>query len=619
MILKLIKYSKLNIGVAIVMSMVLLFIVFPVATVKAETSVGVDYNNFVTFKSELARTGYMSYYDHTDYAYNKDFKVNKEVSISDLSGNVTLWSNDNYKVAPDWDSFNASSGTASYDIYCLFGGNYDTSYGSRVPLIWYFIVPSGSKICWGKDTQFSPSEDMWQQSVFNVVTDASALFCIRFYHLGDEMSAYSYGYGIKSGASVSGTNRRCFESQAVTSGGNLRFTIRTDNQYQMEPQLAPFTFTNIATIPVKNDVDYAPLDKFIAGDSSLATNADSSWSDKKEYPAESFYWDSMTCKPSVVGVDSSINKNKYCFAFNYTYSCPLMTDPSELFSCSVVYSSDIRYQDGKGRMYSFTDSQRDSFSLNKHKNGYVNNSLYLQGNIGEMGFGDAMNLLVSSMLSFLPSMGAGTEEVAKYNQYTVKSAKIYVTVFLYHIPDPDRFFTDGNLGLPSIGGDEIPSDSKVITSTDVRSFSFDLFDLHEDTEGTQVKPTVTTEDVTDDDGNVTDKKVTDVVATDDSGKTVVNITIDNSNKVIDGNANVNTGGGSGSGDGDDEDKNSKSFWKYVSGIVALFTALLNSDSGLFAVIASYFKFIPKDFWSVTIGAIVVIAVLSIYRLAKKGG
>lgn len=619
MILKLIKYSKLNIGVAIVMSMVLLFIVFPVATVKAETSVGDDYNNFVTFKSELARTGYMSYYDHTDYAYNKDFKVNKEVSISDLSGNVTLWSNDNYKVAPDWDSFNASSGTASYDIYCLFGGNYDTSYGSRVPLIWYFIVPSGSKICWGKDTQFSPSEDMWQQSVFNVVTDASALFCIRFYHLGDEMSAYSYGYGIKSGASVSGTNRRCFKSQAVTSGGNLRFTIRTDNQYQMEPQLAPFTFTNIATIPVKNDVDYAPLDKFIAGDSSLATNADSSWSDKKEYPAESFYWDSMTCKPSVVGVDSSINKNKYCFAFNYTYSCPLMTDPSELFSCSVVYSSDIRYQDGKGRMYSFTDSQRDSFSLNKHKNGYVNNSLYLQGNIGEMGFGDAMNLLVSSMLSFLPSMGAGTEEVAKYNQYTVKSAKIYVTVFLYHIPDPDRFFTDGNLGLPSIGGDEIPSDSKVITSTDVRSFSFDLFDLHEDTEGTQVKPTVTTEDVTDDDGNVTDKKVTDVVATDDSGKTVVNITIDNSNKVIDGNANVNTGGGSGSGDGDDEDKNSKSFWKYVSGIVALFTALLNSDSGLFAVIASYFKFIPKDFWSVTIGAIVVIAILSIYRLAKKGG
>lgn len=613
MILKLIKYSKLNIGVAIVMSMVLLFIVFPVATVKAETSVGVDYNNFVTFKSELARTGYMSYYDHTDNAYNKDFKVNKEVSISDLSGNVTLWSNDNYKVAPDWDSFNASSGTASYDIYCLFGGNYDTSYGSRVPLIWYFIVPSGSKICWGKDTQFSPSEDMWQQSVFNVVTDASALFCIRFYHLGDEMSAYSYGYGIKSGASVSGTNRRCFKSQAVTSGGNLRFVIRTDNQYQMEPQLAPFTFTNIATIPVKNDVDYAPLDKFIAGDSSLATNADSSWSDKKEYPAESFYWDDMTCQVSSVGSD------KYAFSFNYDYSCPLMVNPDELFSCDVIYNSDIRYQDGKGRIHTYTDSKQDMFSLNKHRKGYVNNFLCLNGQLKDSTGSIAYNSFLELMDGIVGIFGHVDTDLESNTDVTVKSAKLYVTVFLYHIPDPDRFFTDGNLGLPSIGGDEVPSDARVVQSTDVRYFTFDLFTLKPDQEVGSKKPIVTTKDVTDDNGNVTDKKVTDVVATDDSGKTVINITIDNSNKVIDGNANVNTGGGSGSGDGDDEDKNSKSFWKYVSGIVALFTALLNSDSGLFAVIASYFKFIPKDFWSVTIGAIVVIAVLSIYRLAKKGG
>ena len=613
MILKLIKYSKLNIGVAIVMSMVLLFIVFPVATVKAETSVGVDYNNFVTFKSELARTGYMSYYDHTDNAYNKDFKVNKEVSISDLSGNVTLWSNDNYKVAPDWDSFNASSGTASYDIYCLFGGNYDTSYGSRVPLIWYFIVPSGSKICWGKDTQFSPSEDMWQQSVFNVVTDASALFCIRFYHLGDEMSAYSYGYGIKSGASVSGTNRRCFKSQAVTSGGNLRFVIRTDNQYQMEPQLAPFTFTNIATIPVKNDVDYAPLDKFIAGDSSLATNADSSWSDKKEYPAESFYWDDMTCQVSSVGSD------KYAFSFNYDYSCPLMVNPDELFSCDVIYNSDIRYQDGKGRIHTYTDSKQDMFSLNKHRKGYVNNSLCLNGQLKDSTGSIAYNSFLELMDGIVGIFGHVDTDLESNTDVTVKSAKLYVTVFLYHIPDPDRFFTDGNLGLPSIGGDEVPSDARVVQSTDVRYFTFDLFTLKPDQEVGSKKPIVTTKDVTDDNGNVTDKKVTDVVATDDSGKTVINITIDNSNKVIDGNANVNTGGGSGSGDGDDEDKNSKSFWKYVSGLVALFTALLNSDSGLFAVIASYFKFIPKDFWSVTIGAIVVIAVLSIYRLAKKGG
>lgn len=609
MILKLRKYSKLNIGVAIVMSMVLFFIVFPVATVKAETSVGVDYNNFVTFKSELARTGYMSYYDHTDYAYNKDFKVNKEVSISDLSGNITLWSNDNYKVATEWDSFSASSGTASYDIYCLFGGYYDTSYGSRIPLIWYFIVPSGSKICWGKNTQYSPSEDMWQQTVFNVVTDASALFCIRFYRLGDEMSAYSYGYGIKSGASVSGTNRSCFKSQAVTSGGNLRFAITTDNQYQMEPQLAPFTFTNIATVPIKNDSDYTPLDSFISGNTSLATNADSSWSDKKEYPAESFYWDDMTCKVSSVG------SQKYAFSFDYKYTCPLMTDPSELFSVKVIYNVDIRYQDGKGRTYSFSDSKTDNFSLNKHKNAYVNDNIYLAGDVGD----NSQWVNVGAAFEFLGGLISGDSSfLEKYSDCKINSAKLYVTVFLYHIPDPDRFFADGNLGLPSVGGDDIPSDAKVVQSTDVRYFPFDLYTLKPDHVVSSQRPSVTTEDVTDNDGNIVDKKVTDVVVNDDTGKTVINITIDNSNKVIDGNANVNTGGGSG-GDSDDEDKNTKSFWKYVAGIVAFFTALLNSDSGLFAVIASYFKFIPKDFWNVTIGAIVVIAVLSIYRLAKKGG
>lgn len=607
---KLRKTSKLNIFVAVFMCVLLLFCFCSTSYVQAADSLGDHYKDYVTFKSELAHTGYMSYFDHNNWIYNKDFKVGRDLSLSILSTDIPKWSNSSYKVSTSWKAF-TSSVSGSYDVYCLFGANYDITYGSSTPLVFYFIVPSGSRICWGKDMAYSPSESMWQQSYFNVVTDASGIFCVRFRSVADKISAWSYGYCVKNGSSMSCDNKTCFRDEILTSGGNVCISIATDNVYNGESQLAPFTFTNIATIPVKNDVDYAPLDKFIAGDSSLATNADSSWSDKKEYPAESFYWDDMTCKPSVVGVDVDSNKNKYCFAFSYTYSCPLMTDPAEMFSCEVVYSSDIRYQDGKGRMYSLTDTQKDTFSLNKHKKGYSNDSLCLQGNIGGMGFGDAMNLLVSSMLSFLPNMGAGTDEVSKYNQFTVKSAKIYVTVFLYHIPDPDTLFSNSNINQSAI--------DNTVMSTDVRSFSFDLLNLHEDTEGTQVKPTVTTEDVTDDDGNVTDKKVTDVVATDDSGKTVINITIDNSNKVIDGNANVNTGGGSGSGDGDDEDKNTKSFWKYVSGIVALFTALLNSDSGLFAVIASYFKFIPKDFWSVTIGAIVVIAVLSIYRLAKKGG
>lgn len=600
---KLRKTSKLNIFVAVFMCVLLLFCFCSTSYVQAADSLGDHYKDYVTFKSELAHTGYMSYFDHNNWIYNKDFKVGRDLSLSILSTDIPKWSNSSYKVSTSWKAF-TSSVSGSYDVYCLFGANYDITYGSSTPLVFYFIVPSGSRICWGKDMAYSPSESMWQQSYFNVVTDASGIFCVRFWSVADKISAWSYGYCVKNGSSMSCDNKTCFRDEILTSGGNVCISIATDNVYNGESQLAPFTFTNIATIPVKNDVDYAPLDKFIAGDSSLATNADSSWSDKKEYPAESFYWDDMTCKPSSVG------NSKYAFSFNYSYSCPLMKDTSEMFSCKVVYNSDIRYQDGKGRVHTWTDSKEDTFSLNKHRKGYVNDSLYLNSTLIDSTPSSGYNRLNELIDGVVGVFGHVDLDLESNTDVTVKSAKIYVTVFLYHIPDPDILFSNSNINQSAI--------DNTVMSTDVRSFSFDLFNLHEDTEGMQVKPTVTTEDVTDGDGNVTDKKVTDVTATDESGKTVINITIDNSNKVIDGNANINTGGGSG-GDSDDEDKNTKSFWKYVTGIVAFFTALLNSDSGLFAVIASYFKFIPSDFWNVTIGAIVVIAVLSIYRLAKKGG
>lgn len=600
---KLRKTSKLNIFVAVFMCVLLLFCFCSTSYVQAADSLGDHYKDYVTFKSELAHTGYMSYFDHNNWIYNKDFKVGRDLSLSILSTDIPKWSNSSYKVSTSWKAF-TSSVSGSYDVYCLFGANYDITYGSSTPLVFYFIVPSGSRICWGKDMAYSPSESMWQQSYFNVVTDASGIFCVRFRSVADKISAWSYGYCVKNGSSMSCDNKTCFRDEILTSGGNVCISIATGNVYNGESQLAPFTFTNIATIPVKNDVDYAPLDKFIAGDSSLATNADSSWSDKKEYPAESFYWDDMTCKPSSVG------NSKYAFSFNYSYSCPLMKDTSEMFSCKVVYNSDIRYQDGKGRVHTWTDSKEDTFSLNKHRKGYVNDSLYLNSTLIDSTPSSGYNRLNELIDGVVGVFGHVDLDLESNTDVTVKSAKIYVTVFLYHIPDPDTLFSNSNINQSAI--------DNTVMSTDVRSFSFDLFNLHEDTEGMQVKPTVTTEDVTDGDGNVTDKKVTDVTATDESGKTVINITIDNSNKVIDGNANINTGGGSG-GDSDDEDKNTKSFWKYVTGIVAFFTALLNSDSGLFAVIASYFKFIPSDFWNVTIGAIVVIAVLSIYRLAKKGG
>lgn len=600
--LRLKRISKLNIVVAVFVSILLLFCsyVCPRLFVYASNS-GVS--KYLHGSQYVTKNGY--YFEQSDYICGSDF-CSSPASYEctghcfDASG-MPVSATDSVK--KKFNSFLSSVGVdlSGLDLYfVLYERPTDGSSGYLEQM--FFWVPKGSSICMGYSAyETTSSVYYYNLSEYARVYTNSNVGCMG----SVQIMNYADWNDRFGGFTFTETNSdSSFGTDKSLGINNFRFRVQPSNisRYKL-------VATNIPLVKCAENLsgsitDYSNCKKFLEGDTSLADNSDPDYVDKPTYPAESFYWDSMTCKPSVVGTVD--NKNKYCFAFKYAYSCPVMLDPTEMFSCSVIYNSEIRYQDGKGRMYAMTDSKKDTFSLNKHKNGYSNNSLCLNGGIGGQTASDAMNLLISGMLSFLP--GTASSEVSKYNQYTVKSAKIYVTVFLYHVPDPDTLFSDSDIMQSA-------SDN-MIQSTDVRSFAFDLFDLSEDKAGEELNPTVITEDVKDDDGNVVDKKVTDVVANDGSGKTVINITIDNSNKVVDGNANINTGGGS-SDDG--EDKNSKSFWKYVTGIVAFFTALLNSDSGLFAVIASYFKFIPADFWSVTIGAIVVIAILSIYRLAKKGG
>lgn len=599
--LKLKRISKLNIVVAVFVS-ILLFCncVCPHLFVYASNS-GVS--KYLHGSQYVTKNGY--YFEQSDYICGSDF-CSSPASYEctghcfDASG-MPVSATDSVK--KKFNSFLSSVGVdlSGLDLYfVLYERPTDGSSGYLEQM--FFWVPKGSSICMGYSAyETTSSVYYYNLSEYARVYTNSNVGCMG----SVQIMNYADWNDRFGGFTFTETNSdSSFGTDKSLGINNFRFRVQPSNisRYKL-------VATNIPLVKCAENLsgsitDYSNCKKFLEGDTSLADNSDPDYVDKPTYPAESFYWDSMTCKPSVVGTVD--NKNKYCFAFKYAYSCPVMLDPTEMFSCSVIYNSEIRYQDGKGRMYAMTDSKKDTFSLNKHKNGYSNNSLCLNGGIGGQTASDAMNLLISGMLSFLP--GTASSEVSKYNQYTVKSAKIYVTVFLYHVPDPDTLFSDSDIMQSA-------SDN-MIQSTDVRSFAFDLFDLSEDKAGEELNPTVITEDVKDDDGNVVDKKVTDVVANDGSGKTVINITIDNSNKVVDGNANINTGGGSSD---DDEDKNSKSFWKYVTGIVAFFTALLNSDSGLFAVIASYFKFIPADFWRVTIGAIVVIAILSIYRLAKKGG
>lgn len=600
--LRLKRISKLNIVVAVFVSILLLFCsyVCPRLFVYASNS-GVS--KYLHGSQYVTKNGY--YFEQSDYICGSDF-CSSPASYEctghcfDASG-MPVSATDSVK--KKFNSFLSSVGVdlSGLDLYfVLYERPTDGSSGYLEQM--FFWVPKGSSICMGYSAyETTSSVYYYNLSEYARVYTNSNVGCMG----SVQIMNYADWNDRFGGFTFTETNSdSSFGTDKSLGINNFRFRVQPSNisRYKL-------VATNIPLVKCAENLsglitDYSNCKKFLEGDTSLADNSDPDYVDKPTYPAESFYWDSMTCKPSVVGTVD--NKNKYCFAFKYAYSCPVMLDPTEMFSCSVIYNSEIRYQDGKGRMYAMTDSKKDTFSLNKHKNGYSNNSLCLNGGIGGQTASDAMNLLISGMLSFLP--GTASSEVSKYNQYTVKSAKIYVTVFLYHVPDPDTLFSDSDIMQSA-------SDN-MIQSTDVRSFAFDLFDLSEDKAGGELNPTVITEDVKDDDGNVVDKKVTDVVANDGSGKTVINITIDNSNKVVDGNANINTGGGSSD---DDEDKNSKSFWKYVTGIVAFFTALLNSDSGLFAVIASYFKFIPADFWSVTIGAIVVIAILSIYRLAKKGG
>lgn len=600
--LRLKRISKLNIVVAVFVSILLLFCSYVCPRLFVYASIS-GVSKYLHGSQYVTKNGY--YFEQSDYICGSDF-CSSPASYEctghcfDASG-MPGFATDSAK--KKFNSFLSSVGVdlSGLDLYfVLYERPTDGSSGYLEQM--FFWVPKGSSICMGYSAyETTSSVYYYNLSEYARVYTNSNVGCMG----SVQIMNYADWNDRFGGFTFTKTNSdSSFETDESLGINNFRFRVQPSNisRYKL-------VATNIPLVKCAENLsgsitDYSNCKKFLDGDTSLADNSDPDYVDKPTYPAESFYWDSMTCKVARVG--SNDNKSRYAFSFQYDYSCPLMKDTSEMFSCKVIYNVDIAYRDGKGRTFTHTDSKEDTFSLNKHRGGYLNDKVYLNGDIGALTQGVSMLEALDYLTCFVPNSSGSSLD--KYTEYSVTSAKLYVTVFLYHVPDPDTLFSDSDIMQSA--------SNNMIQSTDVRYFPFDLYTLEEDKEVASEKPTVTTEDVVDGNGNVVDKKVTDVVASDDSGKTVINITIDNSNKVIDGNANINTGGGSSD---DDEDKNSKSFWKYVTGIVAFFTALLNSDSGLFAVIASYFKFIPADFWSVTIGAIVVIAILSIYRLAKKGG
>lgn len=587
----------------------------------ADADVGSDYQNYVVFKDSLSRTGYMSYYDHSseDWFFPTYCKVKKDLTIADLSGTKISWynnpNNNNTILSNYWNDFLSRSGISDFDMYCIVAATASTwqdggmSTGVKTYRnidAWYVLVPSGAKVCWGKSTENPVEDGFWNQGFIKLAIDAQGFFAFKASRWNNEdftYSSYCYGWGDYS------TSNNSANSEPMKKQDDVNI-ITLENRH--EKGNAPFIFTNMAAVNVTGWGDCANMIKFVKGDKSVATNANSSWTEEKE-GCDSFGWDSFDC---------SLTRSTDGFVFNsdYTYdSYTKMTASPEDYQVMVQFTLRSKYNMKNSVIRDETwNTERMFFNLSPN---YLK-SLRINGSHIKFATTDNSNgnTQVSGSTSFVAIssfttalelisslVGSGSESVL-----SISSCDIYCTVMLYKL--------GGNAGY----------------SSDVRTFKWDYATLSKTDLSTRT--TVSTA------GEGKDKKVDQVVSNDD-GKTVINITVNGGSGGAGGSGGDGGSGGAGGtggaggsggsggagGDGGDggsggsgggsgvgvDDDNSKSFWSILKGIVAFFKALLDGEDGLFPVIAAFFEFIPASFWTVVIGAVVIIAVISIYRLLKK--
>ena len=452
--LRLKRISKLNIVVAVFVSILLLFCsyVCPRLFVYASNS-GVS--KYLHGSQYVTKNGY--YFEQSDYICGSDFcssPTSYECSghCFDASG-MPVSATDSVK--KKFNSFLSSVGVdlSGLDLYfVLYERPTDGSSGYLEQM--FFWVPKGSSICMGYSAYETPSSVYYYNlSEYARVYTNSSVGCMG----SVQIMNYADWNDRFGGFTFTETNSdSSFGTDKSLGINNFRFRVQPSNisRYKL-------VATNIPLVKCAENLsgsitDYSNCKKFLEGDTSLADNSDPDYVDKPTYPAESFYWDSMTCKVARVG--SNDNKSRYAFSFQYDYSCPLMKDTSEMFSCKVIYNVDIAYRDGKGRTFTHTDSKEDTFSLNKHRGGYLNDKVYLNGDIGALTQGVSMLEALDYLTCFVPNSSGSSLD--KYTEYSVTSAKLYVTVFLYHVPDPDTLFSDSDIMQSA--------SNNMIQSTDVR-------------------------------------------------------------------------------------------------------------------------------------------------------
>ena len=589
------------------LAVLIMFCVFsPRLSVRAaDADVGSDYQNYVVFKDSLSRTGYMSYYDHSseDWFFPTYCKVKKDLTIADLSGTKISWynnpNNNNTILSNYWNDFLSRSGISDFDMYCIVAATASTwqdggmSTGVKTYRnidAWYVLVPSGAKVCWGKSTENPVEDGFWNQGFIKLAIDAQGFFAFKASRWNNEdftYSSYCYGWGDYS------TSNNSANSEPMKKQDDVNI-ITLENRH--EKGNAPFIFTNMASVNVTGWGDCANMIKFVKGDKSVATNADSSWTEKKE-GCDSFGWDSFDC---------SLTRSTDGFVFNSDYaydSYTKMTASPEDYQVMLQFTLRSTYEvknsvfqdqswSTERMFYNLSPNHLRSLRINGSHIKFINST---SGNGDEQGTTSTGVALGESAITPIETvaalLGGNAGDIVR-----VGTCDIYCTVMLYKL--------GGNAGY----------------SSDVRTFKWDFETL------TKTDLSTRTNVVTSGDGK--DKKVTQVVGN-DGGKTVINITVNVSggNGGAGGSGGSGGAGGSGGSGGDGgsgggsgtgvDDDNSKSFWGILAAIVAFFKALLDGENGLFPVIAAFFDFIPASYWTVVIGIVVIIAVISIYKLLKK--
>ena len=552
----------------------------------SSSEVGADYEKIVNFKEDLAKTGYMSYFDHSSegWTYSPVDSVKKEMTLADLSGTNIPGEYGGASLNTVWNNFVSKTGRSDFDMYVIAGGFYDTytdsgmSTGTKIfrrAQIIYVLVPSKSKVWWGLNTEYCNKDGYWSQRIVSIASDATEMFVFKTGAWDNNTFRYnSYAYYCNGG--TSGSTTIAFTEHTLSG---LYCQVATDNKDDYD---APFTFTNMATVKISSQSDTTNMVKFLKGDKSVATNANSSWKDD-QLGCDSFGWDSFDI--NVVPDGNQGDNFLYRISASYDYSSyeKMLASPEDnqvefRFCLRALYTRKSNAIEER----SFTmDSIK--FSLGDHLNNYQGILSNLNVFNVDGGFMVQLREVISSPIeNFAALVGCDAGDIIQCQR-----SDLYCTVVLY-----------------KLGSNAGPS-------SQVKLYKWDIKTWNKTDLSTQV--TTTTE------GEGKEKKVTQIVGNDD-GKTVVNVTVNvsggNGGDGGSGGAGGDGGSGGGSGTGVDDD-NSKSFWSILKGIVAFFKALLDGNDGLFPVIAAFFKFIPASFWTVVIGAVVIIAVISIYRLLKK--